>query len=69
MHDIGGGNKRLHGTLDTGHQIIWLLVQKIAIRMRNDQMLKVTVLKFKTWVSFEFGSNPYVYLKEATSEP
>jgi len=32
------------------------LVQKISVRIRNDQMLKVTLLKFKSWVTFGVGS-------------
>ena len=34
-----------------------LLVPKITVGMRNDQMLEVTVLKFKSWVSFGVGSD------------
>jgi len=32
------------------------LVQKIAVRIRNDQMLEVILLKFKSWFTFGVGS-------------
>ena len=37
------------------------LVQKIIVEVRNDQILKVTVLKFKLRVSFEVGSNQRLF--------
>jgi hypothetical protein len=47
----------LHGStegLEANQGLNKFLVQKITVEMRNDQMLKVTTFKFKSWVSFGF---------------
>ena len=49
---------RLPKGIEANQELYQLFIPKIAVAVRNDQMLKVTTLKFKPYLSFGFGSNP-----------